>query len=507
MVRRAGLFVLLFCFWGTCFLPSAYAQEKKLVMVFSSQMGDIQSLDQKGGLAELATLLENLRKDGSEVLFFHGGGAFGGFTLSAFDHGAHMVGLLNLLDPAAYALARNDFPRSKDTLSVRTHDAIFPFVSSNLVDSTTMGPVRGIKNNTIVHANTIPVGFFSLISTGLMNTHMAASLELLEQESVFFDEIWQLKRNGAILTVAASDFAYDEVSLFLDDGPNILFLTDEEATRIARHGETLVLHQRGESTAFVVTAIFADTHDDGNMKLRSLDAEIVDLATLPQNDFMASAMSDYAEVLDILLNSPVGHTEVLLETLETLLNSQENAFANLVADAMREYYGADIGVIHAGFIRGNAVYPADVQITRRDLQREFPVQDASEYVAMSGRAVELMLENALSEIEEPQKTGKFLHVSGLAFEFDPTAEKGSRVRKITVNGEPLDKRREYTLTISSYLGAGRNGFYMLKTSKRRYTEKPPQAVSEIVRNYIDRNSPIAPKVSGRIVQYKGSGAN
>ena len=500
MLWRMAVCAILFCFFWA--VSPAQALEKKLTMVFASQMGDIQNLDQKGGLAELATLLQTLRKTDDEVLFFHGGGAFGDFTLSAFDYGAHMVGLLNLVDPAVYAVAKNDFPHHKDTLSVRTRDAIFPFVSSNLVVANTMNPVNGVKSSAIVHAHSIPVGFFSLITSDAENTHISSALELLDQEVVFSEELTHLKLSGSALNVVVTDSSLAQISPSLEHGPDILFLTAEGATRISRHGETLVLHQREESSAFVVTAVFSDA--DGALKLLRTEAKIIDLATLQQNASMADSMSNYVEILEILLNTPVGHTGVQLETLEDVLNTRENAFASMVAEAMREYYGADIGVINSGFIRGNAVYPADTQLTRRDLHREFPLHGACEFVATSGRAIELMLENAVSEIEEPQKTGRFLHVSGLSFVFDPGAEKGARVSSIKINGEPLDKRKEYTLTISSHLGEGRNGFYMLKTSKRRYTEKPAQAVSEIVRNYIDRNSPVAPSLSGRITESRSN---
>ena len=76
---------------------------------------------------------------------------------------------------------------------------------------------------------------------------------------------------------------------------------------------------------------------------------------------------------------------------------------------------------------------------------------------------------------------------------------GSRVKKITVNGQPLDDKKIYTLATNVYLLGGGDGYDMLKGARQLTKQGEAQADSEILRRAIARAPQgIAPQTDGRI---------
>ena len=67
--------------------------------------------------------------------------------------------------------------------------------------------------------------------------------------------------------------------------------------------------------------------------------------------------------------------------------------------------------------------------------------------SISGEDLRKVLEYSVSV--ENNQTGWFYYFSGLKIEFDPTAEPGSRVKKITAaDGKAIDTARSYTIAVT-----------------------------------------------------------
>ena len=88
-------------------------------------------------------LLRQARSEGP-VFFLHGGDFIAPSAMSSFDHGAHMIDILNSLEPDAVTVNEREFAYKEDELVLRIKEAGFPFVSSNITDPLTGENLEGV---------------------------------------------------------------------------------------------------------------------------------------------------------------------------------------------------------------------------------------------------------------------------------------------------------------------------------------------------------------------------
>lgn len=107
--------------------------------------------------------------------------------------------------------------------------------------------------------------------------------------------------------------------------------------------------------------------------------------------------------------------------------------------------------INSGMIRNDAIIP----VGRLTYSKISSIIDAPMVVKkIKGSVLLQALEYAISQY--PGFSGQFPLVSGVQFEFDPSAT--PRVRNVLVNKYPLDLHRDYTITTTSFQARGGDGF-------------------------------------------------
>lgn len=180
------------------------------------------------------------------------------------------------------------------------------------------------------------------------------------------------------------------------------------------------------------------------------------------------------------LGAVIGHTDVELTinnpaTGERAVRSAETNLGDLAADAYRVMLGADIGLVNGGGVRA-AIKAGN--ITFNDALAVFPFGNMGCVVEVTGQQIKDALEMASRNC--PEENGGFLHVSGMTYTIDTSVKSGVklddkgnftgvsgpyRVTDITVNGEPLDLNRTYTVASHNYmLKSGGDGMAMFKGS-------------------------------------------
>lgn len=95
------------------------------------------------------------------------------------------------------------------------------------------------------------------------------------------------------------------------------------------------------------------------------------------------------------LAKPIGWTAAPLDSRFTTVRQAESNMGNFVCDIMRTHYGADVGMMAAGTIRGDQIYPPGA-IRVRDIITCFPFEDPVVLLRVTGRAVVEALENGVS---------------------------------------------------------------------------------------------------------------
>jgi len=145
------------------------------------------------------------------------------------------------------------------------------------------------------------------------------------------------------------------------------------------------------------------------------------------------------------------------------LRTEETNIGNFFADLLATEYEADFGMMTGGAIRLNEVIKKG-SIKFLDIQSMLPFPDTVCVVEITGDTMHKVLENAVSKW--PIHDGRFAHVSGLKFSFDPRKPTLSRINIEDVivmsTGEKIDPEKKYTLSVPSYAGLGHDGYDVLK---------------------------------------------
>ncbi|MDL2272871.1 bifunctional metallophosphatase/5'-nucleotidase [Desulfovibrio sp. OttesenSCG-928-I05] len=473
----------------------ATAAEPAVTLVYASHLANIQQREAAGGLAELSTLVRSLRAERPNVILFFGGNALGPSPLSSFDKGAHMIGLLNLLEPTLMAAGRRDFMHKEDELALRGREAVFPIICSNVTDPLTGEEPSGLFRDISAEEGDAVVGFGALVSPEIRTSYLQERVRVEGGYELLPDIASSLREQGAGMVIVSGDFKPDAPEkLLAESGVDILiYSTGSGDSSFTRYGDALFAVHGKESDVLLIEFAQREGVPGG---LTVANTEVLKLGDYAADPDIVAPIAEYAGSLEALMNIPVGVLTTPVDTTTKLLRTQENALGNLVTDAMRDYYGSTIAVINSGGLRGNQTYPAGTTLTRRDLQSEMPLHDMSCLIDATGAELLAALEHAVDSVETAR--GKFLQVSGLHYSYNPAAAPGSRIRSVTVDGRPLEPEKTYSLTLPAYLAGGGDGFTMFGGSCRTDTPRPPQELVELVRAYINSRGSVAPKTEGRI---------
>lgn len=190
----------------------------------------------------------------------------------------------------------------------------------------------------------------------------------------------------------------------------------------------------------------------------------------------------------------------------------ESLAGDVVTDAMRLTYGTDFALTNSGGIRadltcppaGSAVCPsggAPHQITRGQVLSVLPFGNVAVTLELNGLELKAMLESAVRQM--PAQSPAFPQVSGICFTYDIGAAPGNRVTgavRQAANGScsgeaiALSDAATYTMTTNDFTASGGDGYPNLvaKATLR-------DVLAEVVANFIAAESPLDPRIEGRIV--------
>ena len=223
---------------------------------------------------------------------------------------------------------------------------------------------------------------------------------------------------------------------------------------------------------------------------------LVTTAGVAADPGVQALVDKYETMLDEELGVVIGRTEVELDTRRASVRTMESNFGSLVAEAMRQGVGADVGLANGGGIRGDRTYAPGTELTRKDILTELPFGNTVVLMELSGADLLAALENGVSRVEDV--AGRFPQVAGLALVYDPAAPAGSRVVEVTVGGAPLDPAKIYTVATNDYMAGGGDGYASLGNGKQLIDASGATLLATMVMDYVEAKGEVAPAVDGRI---------
>ena len=463
--------------------------------------------DEFGGLAELMTLIESERALARGPVFqTFGGDVLSPSITSSVTQGAHMIALLNAMGTEVAVLGNHEFDFGSDVAAARMGEAQFPWLGANVVGDD--GKLFGGAVATIMReADGLRVGFVGVLTqdTARLAPH-ADGITFTDEETALRDGAAALRRDGADIVVALThqDLAADvRMARSVPGIDLVLGGHDHEPAEFQSSPGVPVLKAASDGRWLAVAQLLITRPDRaaGTPALvRAVGWKLVPNIDLAPSERIAPLIASIDGQIAGILTQPLTRLASPLDSRTTIVRSQEAALGNLVADALRAYFQADVALFNGGALRGDRLYPAGTVLTRRDLMAEMPFGNAVEMLEVSGATLVQALEYGLSGIEED--AGRFPQVSGVHFTFDPAAAPGYRLGAVTINGAPVALERHYRLATTDYLAAGGDGYAMLKVARVLVDSSGGPLLVNVTAESIPAGVDLAVAVGGRATAHR-----
>ncbi|MGO4573548.1 bifunctional metallophosphatase/5'-nucleotidase [Microvirga sp. 2TAF3] len=452
----------------------------------------------RGGFAKLAAIVKSERARGVPMLFCHAGDTFSPSLMSGFDQGAHIIELTNMVKPDVFVPGNHEFDFGKDIYLKRMGEANFPFFGANIrqADGST---VPKMKDSAIFELGPVKVGVVGLALAETARISSPGDLKFLPELEVLKSQAADLRKQGAdmIVAVAHTDRDIDN-AIVRSRLVDVLLTGHDHDLAITYDGKTVMV-ESGEDAEYVTAVDFTATvsGEGSNRKVAwTPNFRVHDTATFDPDPEVAAVVARYEAALSKELDVEIGTSTNALDTRSSIVRSQETAFGNLVADAIKDSTAGDVAIVNGGGIRANKEYPAGVKLTRRDILSEMPFGNSTSLVEVTGADIKAALENGVSQLDI--RGGRFPQVSGLKFEVDSKAPVGSRISNIQANGQPLDPAKRYKVATNNFMLTGGDGYTAFTKGKVLIGLTDGKLMANEVMSYVRKLGTVDAKVEGRI---------
>jgi 5'-nucleotidase len=210
--------------------------------------------------------------------------------------------------------------------------------------------------------------------------------------------------------------------------------------------------------------------DAATRDVKSADARnvIVDAAVFTADAKVAALVEHYEKLAAPKANRVVGNVEGELMPLAN--EAGESSLGNVIADAQllaTRAAGAEIAFMNAGGIRAPlASKRSDKGVTYSDIFTVQPFGNTMVTMTLTGEQIKSLLEQQFGR--EIAQRPRLMQVSStFAYTWDAAAPQGSRVREVSVKGEPLQAQKSYRVTVNSFMADGGDGLGILRSGTSR----------------------------------------
>ena len=480
---------------------SAIAESAKISFLHINDVYEFEAKRGVGGLAELATLLKAERAKGHMTVTTLGGDLISPSVMSGLTKGSQMITMMNKIGVDFAGLGNHEFDFGDDVLKQRLGESKFTWLATNTLGNDGK-PFGGMEAYAMKEVGGYKIGFFSLLTSETRHLSSPGNVKFLDVAETAKNAVAHLRKQGANFVVAIThlDFAEDRAIARKTKGLDIILGGHDHDPLMAYEGKTLIVKAGYDAHYLAVADITLSSREKRGKMRYSFRPEVHFITTAgvtPDPDTKV-VVDGFKKQLDDSLNVPVGKTAMALDSQRSNVRTKETSWGNLIADALRDKTGADIGLANGGGIRGDRTYDAGATITRKDVLTELPFGNVTVVLGLTGADLKATIENGVSRVEDV--AGRFPQVSGMKFTFDRKLKAGSRVTDITVGGQPLDMAKVYKVATNDYIAGGGDGYASLKKGKMLIDKSAATLMATMVMDYISEKGTTSAKVGGRIME-------
>ena len=497
LVRTASIAI-----WILAAYVLAAAQAERTITVNLLQVNDVYQTmpvdkGKRGGLARIAALKKHFSAQSPNTLLLLAGDTVSPSVASRIFKGRQMIESWNAVGLDYAALGNHEFDFGPEVLRDLMKESKFTWLAANAIDKRTGKPFGGSPPYVIRTFDGVKVGLFGLVTADTATSSKPGpGVEFRNPILTAAQIVRQLRAKGVRAIVAITHLPMSQDKQLGRSVPIDVI--------IGGHEHALLQSLSGRTPIFKMGS---DARNLGRISLNisartgsvtSIDWEVIPVADdTPDDPASAAVIGGFESKLSAELDGPVGKTSVELDARQATNRSGETNVGNFVADSYRISTNADVALLNGGSIRSNMTYGPGV-LTKRNVLSILPFENPVVKVEVTGATIRAALEHGVSRIAEDSEEGRFPQVSGLEFTFDGRRPSGSRVVSVTVKGQPLDDKRNYTLASNTYLLGGGDGYSMFGKAKYLISAEEGQVEPAVVMAAISAVDSIAPKTDGRI---------
>ncbi|MDO5150817.1 MAG: 5'-nucleotidase C-terminal domain-containing protein [Oscillospiraceae bacterium] len=175
----------------------------------------------------------------------------------------------------------------------------------------------------------------------------------------------------------------------------------------------------------------------------------------------------------------------------------ETELGDIISDAFKEIYGAELVILQSGSIRRKSAGP---EISEKDMRELYPFDDAFLTVDISGSELLEMFEFLFSLKEDGSvMNGTFQYSRGLRLVVDgeDCFNKGCRILKFTLDGKEISPHRNYRVGVTRNCFENFRKYFNMPMDEKRAVTVGISSYHDLARWFLSQNEPVSCKDFGR----------
>ncbi|MEL6528492.1 MAG: bifunctional UDP-sugar hydrolase/5'-nucleotidase [Pseudomonadota bacterium] len=468
----------------------------------------LEDVERIGGLAQLSTMIGQIREEEPDLFLFDAGDIFTG-ALAKLTNGRLSFELMITMDYDAMAIGNHEFEYGEQVLQWEKNRVPFPVLGANLFYKDTDHPFA--QPHAIIERDGVRIGVIGIMgqdaATAIIPSFIddldviepaiavRRSVEALRDEVDLIVVLTHQGKTAPMQTDAESDprldrgVAADIALAGAVPGIDVIFggHSDAGTPKPVIHPDTgtIIMQTYGQGTHLGILRVALDRVNGG---ITSYNGELLPVVSheLEPDRRIAEKIQAYRARFPEL-REPVGRTSKIMFRRYI----EESTLGNLFADIYREAAGADIGFVHSGSLRKDL---SGGVVSRVDLLDVYPFVDSVVKVRLTGAQLREVLEQSLT-LERG-----LLQASGLWLEYDLSRPIGDRLVDLRVGGQEIGDDATVTVAVAGFLAEGGD---LYSTFPEGETVEVFGKVSDEVIDYFAKSDLIEPPALGRQVASGG----
>ena len=516
MKRRPSV-AAAFCFWIAASSALA-AEDKTVTLLFTNDVESaylpipaywLDDLDMIGGIAEMTSLINEIRESEPNTFLFDSGDVFTG-SLAKLTEGALAFELMISMGYDAMAIGNHEFEFGAEILAWEKNRAPFPVLGANMFYRDTDHPFA--PPHAILERNGVRIGIIGIMgqdaATAIIPSFIAPldvrvpaeavkrSVDELRDDVDLIVLLTHQGKTAPMQTDAESDprlqrdIDADIALAGAVDGIDVLFAGHADAGTpepvVHPTTGTLIMQTYGQATHLGYLQLVLD---ETTGEITSYDGKLipVDAARLAPDPIIFAKLEKYRAAYPEILEK-AGRTEARMNRRYV----EESDVGNLFADILCEASGADIGFIHSGSLRKDL--PGG-DVTLADILDTYPFVDDLVVLEMTGAQIERALIQSLT-LERG-----ILQVSGIEVVYDMSRPERERLVSVSRAGHPIAASDTFSVALGGFLAEGGDLYDVFPETK---TLRTVGKVSDNIIAYFRQNDIVAVPRRGRQTSVPGS---